>query len=108
MEALQSRGGVMEHSDLAANASTFPQPISTTYRGLTGFEIPPPTQGSREVHLRHQGMTTSISMSRFKSYARSTLSKIFSLTRKNVSVGALLHLLPNVGQQKKELGTLKS
>lgn len=40
------RGGVLTHADLAAHATSFPEPISTTYRGeVTVWEMPPPNHG---------------------------------------------------------------
>lgn len=46
VEALQQRGSVMENEDLAAHRTRFNDPISTTYRGHTVYEIRPPTQAS--------------------------------------------------------------
>lgn len=43
--ALQSRGGVMSHADLAAHRTLEVEPISTDYRGATVWEVPPPCQG---------------------------------------------------------------
>lgn len=42
--AVQSHGGLLTHDDLASHRSLFTRPISTTYRGLRVYEIPPPTQ----------------------------------------------------------------
>jgi gamma-glutamyltranspeptidase / glutathione hydrolase len=38
-------GGYLSEEDLAAHESTFVEPISTDYRGVTVHEIPPPGQG---------------------------------------------------------------
>lgn len=38
-------GGLLTRSDLAAHQATWVEPISTTYRGMTVWEIPPNTQG---------------------------------------------------------------
>ena len=45
VRALESRGGVMTRADLAAHASTFEPPISTTYRGYRVYECAPNGQG---------------------------------------------------------------
>ena len=44
MEAVQSRGGLLELSDLASHKTRRTSSITTTYKGLTIHEIPPPTQ----------------------------------------------------------------
>jgi gamma-glutamyltranspeptidase/glutathione hydrolase len=41
----QEAGGYLSEEDLAANESTFVEPISTNYRGIRVYEIPPPGQG---------------------------------------------------------------
>ena len=38
-------GGYLSEEDLASHESTFAEPVSTDYRGVTVFEIPPPGQG---------------------------------------------------------------
>jgi gamma-glutamyltranspeptidase/glutathione hydrolase len=38
-------GGFLSEEDLAAHESTFVEPISTEYRGVRVYEIPPPGQG---------------------------------------------------------------
>jgi gamma-glutamyltranspeptidase/glutathione hydrolase len=38
-------GGYLSEEDLASHESTFVEPVSTDYRGVTVFEIPPPGQG---------------------------------------------------------------
>jgi gamma-glutamyltranspeptidase / glutathione hydrolase len=38
-------GGFLTHADLADHAARWPSPISTTYRGATVVQTPPPTQG---------------------------------------------------------------
>jgi gamma-glutamyltranspeptidase / glutathione hydrolase len=43
--AVQAHGGVMTVADLAAHASTWDEPISTTYRGIRVWECPPNGQG---------------------------------------------------------------
>jgi gamma-glutamyltranspeptidase len=41
----QEHGGFFTERDLAEQRSRWAQPISTTYRGVTIYETPPPTQG---------------------------------------------------------------
>ena len=41
----QEAGGYLTEEDLAAHESTFVEPISTDYRGVRVYEIPPPGQG---------------------------------------------------------------
>lgn len=48
-EAVTAAGGVMAAEDLGAHSSTWTEPISTTYRGLTCYQHPPNSQGI--VHL---------------------------------------------------------
>ena len=43
--AAQEVGGYLSEEDLAAHESTWAEPISTDYRGVTIYEIPPPGQG---------------------------------------------------------------
>ena len=43
--ALQSQGGLMSHADLKNHRSTWDEPISTDYRGVTVVECPPNGQG---------------------------------------------------------------
>jgi gamma-glutamyltranspeptidase/glutathione hydrolase len=43
--AVQRHGGVMTEADLAAHATTWELPISTTYRGFRVWECPPNGQG---------------------------------------------------------------
>lgn len=45
VETLQSLGGKMTLDDLAEHHSTWDEPISTTYRGVTVYECPPNGQG---------------------------------------------------------------
>ena len=45
VDVIREAGGCMELEDLAAHTSTWEQPISTTYRGLRFWEIPPNGQG---------------------------------------------------------------
>ncbi len=45
VEVLRGLGGVMTLDDLARHHSTFDDPISTTYRGMTVYECPPNGQG---------------------------------------------------------------
>lgn len=46
VEAVQQEGGLLTEDDLIQHATAFPAPISTTYRGLTVYELPPPNQAS--------------------------------------------------------------
>ncbi|HET9966225.1 MAG TPA: gamma-glutamyltransferase [Rubrobacter sp.] len=41
----QEAGGYLSEEDLAAHESTFVEPISTDYRGVRVYEMPPPGQG---------------------------------------------------------------
>ena len=41
----QEAGGYLSEEDLAAHESTFVEPISTDFRGVRVYEIPPPGQG---------------------------------------------------------------
>jgi gamma-glutamyltranspeptidase / glutathione hydrolase len=43
--ATQEAGGYLSEDDLAAHETTWVEPISTEYRGVRVFEIPPPGQG---------------------------------------------------------------
>src|SRR5207237_1430832 len=43
--AVESRGGFLTAGDLAAHRGNWVEPLSMTYRGLTIYELPPPTQG---------------------------------------------------------------
>lgn len=45
VDVLQSKGGVMTLDDLSSHKSSFEAPISSTYRGVHVWEVPPPTQG---------------------------------------------------------------
>jgi gamma-glutamyltranspeptidase/glutathione hydrolase len=45
VETVQGLGGTITHADLQAHTSTWVDPISTTYRGVTVHEIPPNGQG---------------------------------------------------------------
>jgi gamma-glutamyltranspeptidase/glutathione hydrolase len=42
---IQEQGGFMEHADLAAHEAEFVDPVSTTYRGVEVYELPPTNQG---------------------------------------------------------------
>ena len=44
-QAVQEAGGYLSEEDLAAHETTWVEPISTDYRGVRVFEIPPPGQG---------------------------------------------------------------
>jgi gamma-glutamyltranspeptidase/glutathione hydrolase len=43
--ALGRRGGLLTAADLAAHRSAWVEPVAFPYRGLTVYELPPPTQG---------------------------------------------------------------
>ncbi|CAI5948318.1 unnamed protein product, partial [Closterium sp. NIES-65] len=43
--AVQAQGGVLSLQDLASHTSSVAPPISTTFHGLTIWEVPPPTHG---------------------------------------------------------------
>ncbi len=43
--SVQEAGGYLSEEDLAAHESSFVEPISTDYRGVRVYEIPPPGQG---------------------------------------------------------------
>jgi gamma-glutamyltranspeptidase / glutathione hydrolase len=45
VRVIQDAGGVMTEADLAGHASTWDEPISTTYRGVRVWECPPNGQG---------------------------------------------------------------
>ena len=45
VDAVQSRGGCLTLDDLTSHTSTYPDPISTEYRGYRLWEIPPNGQG---------------------------------------------------------------
>ncbi len=44
--ALAERDGVLVAADLGAHRTAFVDPLSSTYRGHTVYEVPPPTQAS--------------------------------------------------------------
>ncbi|KAG2221035.1 hypothetical protein INT45_009284 [Circinella minor] len=45
VDAIQTRGEVMTHEDLASHTSEIVEPISIDYHGLTLWEVPPNSQG---------------------------------------------------------------
>lgn len=45
VKVVRENGGLLSEADLAAHASTWDEPISTTYRGLRVWECPPNGQG---------------------------------------------------------------
>jgi gamma-glutamyltranspeptidase/glutathione hydrolase len=45
VQEIQERGGFMTDADLAAHEAQFVDPISTTYRGVDVYELPPTNQG---------------------------------------------------------------
>jgi gamma-glutamyltranspeptidase/glutathione hydrolase len=44
-EAVQRRDGFLTSADMAAHRSDWIEPLAMTYRGLTVYQLPPPTQG---------------------------------------------------------------
>lgn len=46
MAAVAAKGGILSLSDLSSHTSTFDAPISSAYRGVTVWEVPPPTAGT--------------------------------------------------------------
>jgi len=44
-------GGCLSEEDLASHESTFVEPVSTDFRGVTVFEIPPPGQGAAALEM---------------------------------------------------------
>ncbi|WP_226022912.1 gamma-glutamyltransferase family protein [Halomicrobium salinisoli] len=44
-DAVQSRDGLLQQSDLAGFSPEFPEPVSTTYGGAEVYELPPNNQG---------------------------------------------------------------
>ena len=49
--SVREAGGYLSQEDLAAHQSAFVEPISTAYRGITVYEIPPPGQGVAALEL---------------------------------------------------------
>jgi gamma-glutamyltranspeptidase / glutathione hydrolase len=49
--SVQEAGGFLSEEDLAAHESTFVEPISTEYRGVRIYEMPPPGQGVAALEL---------------------------------------------------------
>jgi gamma-glutamyltranspeptidase / glutathione hydrolase len=49
--SVQEAGGFLSEEDLAAHESTFVEPISTEYRGVRVYEMPPPGQGVAALEL---------------------------------------------------------
>ncbi len=49
--SVQEAGGYLSEEDLAAHESTIVEPISTEYRGVTIYEMPPPGQGVAALEL---------------------------------------------------------
>ena len=45
VEAVQKHGGLLIEQDLVDHVSTFPEPISATYRGVELWQVPPNGQG---------------------------------------------------------------
>ncbi len=45
IDVITNAGGLMSHDDLTAHESTLVDPISTSYRGVEIYEIPPNGQG---------------------------------------------------------------
>ncbi|MFB6114068.1 MAG: gamma-glutamyltransferase family protein [Halodesulfurarchaeum sp.] len=45
VEEVQSKGGLLSRSDMASHEARFVDPISTTYRDVDVFELPPTNQG---------------------------------------------------------------
>ncbi|CAD7703511.1 unnamed protein product, partial [Ostreobium quekettii] len=44
VRAVQDLNGVLDHDDMESHATVEVEPISTTYRGLSVWEVPPPNQ----------------------------------------------------------------
>jgi gamma-glutamyltranspeptidase / glutathione hydrolase len=53
VETVQVAGGLMTHDDLKAHRSTWDEPISTDYRGVTVYECPPNGQGLAALQALH-------------------------------------------------------
>ena len=49
--SIQDAGGYLSEEDLAAHESSWVEPISTEYRGVMVYEIPPPGQGIAALEL---------------------------------------------------------
>ena len=45
VDAVRGEGGLLSHDDLASHASSWVDPLQTTYRGVTVAELPPNGQG---------------------------------------------------------------
>ncbi|XP_056420832.1 glutathione hydrolase-like YwrD proenzyme [Hyla sarda] len=45
VQVVQSNGGLLDHTDLSSHVTEEIQPISTTYKGVKVWEIPPNSQG---------------------------------------------------------------
>jgi gamma-glutamyltranspeptidase / glutathione hydrolase len=58
-DAIKKRDGFVTARDLAAHRSEWVEPLTTVYRGLTVYELPPPTQGLTALALlaRLNGLT---------------------------------------------------
>ncbi len=60
IDFLDDEGGLLTREDLAAHASTFPEPLSTDYLGHTFWAMPPNTQGITQ--LQQMAMAKSLSI----------------------------------------------
>lgn len=60
IDFLDSEGGLLTRGDLAAHASTFPDPLSVDYLGHTFWAMPPNTQGITQLQQMEMAKSFSI------------------------------------------------